>query len=49
MMVITRNDDLRNVKDHSVPNVALEILFLSHLMQCDGAVHEMVMCRVLIG
>lgn len=49
MIVITCIDDLRNANGHLMPDIAIEIPFLSHLMQCDGITCVMATCRVLIG
>ena len=47
MIVITCIDSLRNANGHLVPDMAFGILFLSHLMRCNGTARIMATCCVI--
>ena len=49
VIVITCDDNHRNMKGHILLVVAFDIPFSLHLLRHDGAVHVMAMCHILIG
>lgn len=49
MIVIMSIGGLRNMRGRSILVVFFEILFPSHLMQCDGTAHVVATCQVSIG